>query len=170
MQMCIQVGIVVVALAAAAQAQIPVAFVDVPPWHWAFEDVERGASTGIFRGYPIDDRERVVNAVTQVYDSFVHASHPRAGEWSARFLVNLPSHWPQPLERFRLVSFRLENVQADLRSDRGAVSFVATITQRTPAGTSEMRTPMRVEVRKDAEGRWRVHYPDLAAGQPQVFR
>lgn len=80
MQMCIQVGIVVVALAATAQAQIPAPFVDVPPWHWAFEAVERGASTGIFRGYPIDDRERVVNAVTQVYDSFVHASHSRAEE------------------------------------------------------------------------------------------
>ncbi len=157
-------------LAAAAQAQIPAPFLDVPPWHWASEAVQRGASARALRGYPTDDRERAANAVTQVYDSFVHAAHPRAVEWSARFLVTLPSHWPQPLERSRLASFRLEKVQVDLRNDWGIVSFTVTIALQIPGGASETRTPMRVEVHKDAEGHWRVHYPDLAAGQPQVFK
>ncbi len=168
MRVCANAVLIVGMLAGAAGAQVP-GFIDVPPWHWAADAVERGAAGGVFRGYPADDRERAANPVVQVYDAFTHATHPRAREWAERFLVNLPSNWAQPLERSRVVGFTLENVRVDIRGDRGSVVFVATMTQQPP-GPSAARAPMRVEVRKGSDGAWRVHYPDLAAGQPQVFR
>lgn len=168
MRFFLGVFIVVAVLAGAAGAQVP-AFLDVPPWHWAAGGVERGALSGVLLGYPADDRERAVNAVVQIYDAFAHASHPKAREWAERFLVNLPPNWAQPLERSRLTWFRLDNVRVEIRGDRGTVAFTAAVVPQPPA-PSATRTPMRVEVRKDSEGAWRVHYPDLAAGQPQVFR
>ncbi|MGQ0548819.1 MAG: hypothetical protein ACT4PY_04010 [Armatimonadota bacterium] len=156
-------------LAGVSGAQGP-AFIDVPPWHWSSDAVERGAAAGVFKGYPVDDRERAANAVTQVYEAFAHASHPRAREWAERFLVNLPANWAQPLERSRLASFSLENVRVEIRGDRGSVTFVAAMTQAPPGGRAALRTPMRVELRKDGEGAWRVNYADLAAGQPQIFK
>ncbi len=151
-----------------ASAQVP-PFIDVAPWHWASDAVERGAAGGVFKGYTADDRERATNAVTQVYDAFAHASHPRAREWAERFLTNLPANWAAPLERSRVVSFSLENVRVEMRGDRAIVAYVATVGQQPP-GPSATRTPMRVEVRKNGEGAWRVNYADLAGGQPQIFR
>ena len=151
-----------------ASAQVP-AFIDVPPWHWASDAVERGAMGGVFKGYTVDDRERAANAVTQVYEAFAHASHPRARDWAELFLTNLPANWAAPLERSRLVSFSLENVRVEIRGDRAVVAYVATVGQQPPAQPMT-RTPMRVEIRKNGEGAWRVNYADLAAGQPQIFR
>ena len=168
MQRFLWAAVVVAVLAGAAGAQVP-AFIDVPPWHWAADAIDGGAVGGIFLGYPADDRERAANAVTQVYEAFAHASHPRAREWAERFLVGLPANWAQPLERSRLTSFSLENVRVEIRGDRGSVAFFAT-TLPGPAGLSGTRVSMRVEVRKDSEGAWRVNYPDLASGQAQVFR
>jgi hypothetical protein len=167
MRMIMRAILIVVGLTAAAAAQGALQFSDVPPWHWAHDAVQSGGASGAFRGYPADDRELAVNAVTQVYEAFAHATHPRAREWAERFVTNLPANWAQPLERSRLASFALENVRFELSGDRGTVSFVAVTAQ---TGASASRTPMRVGVRKDSEGAWRVNYADLVTGQPQLFR
>ena len=170
MRMAMLIAVVVLVPGMAALAQPSVPFQDVPPWHWAFEAVQRTALAGIFVGYPAVDRDLAINAVTQVYDAFVHAAHPRAREWAERFLINLPVGWPQPLQQSRLVSFRLEQPRVDIKGERGAISVVAVIHLRRARGVAEARTPLRLEVRKDAEGRWRVNYADLAAAQPEVFK
>ena len=167
MRVIMRAILIVVGLTAAAAAQGTLQFSDVPPWHWAHDAVQTGAASGAFRGYPSDDRALAVNALTQVYEAFAHATHPRAREWAERFVTNLPANWAQPLERSRLASFALENVRFELNGDRGTVSFVA-VTAQTRVSAS--RTPMRVGVRKDSEGAWRVNYPDLVTGQPQLFR
>src|SRR5574341_439824 len=86
--------IVVLALvgltSAAAFGQTPSAFVDVPPWHWAFDAVQQGAAAGIFTGYPTSDQELVANALLQVYDAFAHAGHPSARGWAEWVLINTP--------------------------------------------------------------------------------
>lgn len=160
--------VAVLLMVGGAGAQAP-PFIDVAPWHWASDAIERGAAGGVFKGYTADDRERAANAVTQVYDAFAHASHPRAREWAERFLTNLPATWAAPMERSRVVSFSLENVRVEIRGDRGIVTYMATVGQQQP-GPSATRTPMRVEVRKNGEGAWRVNYADLATGQPQIFK
>ncbi len=169
MRTCVLVAVLALVPAVAALAQ-PVAFVDVAPWHWAFEALEKVASAGIFIGYPTDDRESAANALTQVYDAFVNAADPRAREWAERFLVNLPANWPQSLQRSPLLSFRLDDVRVTVRGDRGTIAFVAAISQRTAGGSATTRSPMRVEVQRDRESRWRVNYASLAASQPQVFK
>ena len=112
------ITLAIVALAAwTAWAQGPSAFVDVPPWHWAFEAVQQGATAGIFSGYPTDDSELVANALVQVYEAFAHAGHPGAQGWAEWFLTNTPSQWPQPLQRSRLLTFALEDVRVDSQAN-----------------------------------------------------
>ncbi|MGH2376303.1 MAG: hypothetical protein ACRDIC_22935, partial [bacterium] len=124
--------IVAVALMVGVASAQVTPFIDVPPWHWASDAVERGAAGGVFKGYPADDRERAANAVTQVYEAFAHASHPRAREWAERFLTNLPANWAAPLERSRLISVSLENIRVEIRGDRAVVAYAATLGQQPP--------------------------------------
>jgi hypothetical protein len=159
-----------VGLASAAVAQ-DAGFEDVPPWHWAFEAVQRLGAAGILVGYPTNERERALNAVIQVYDAFAHAAHPAARGWAERFLVNLPATWPQPLERSTLLSFRLENTRVDTAGATMVVSYVALVTLRSSAGVvNSSRAAVRAELQRDADGRLRINYATLAAAQPQVFR
>jgi hypothetical protein len=147
------------------------AFDDVPPWHWAFDGVQKAATAGAVIGYPRTDREAAINTVIQVYEAFANSAHPAARAWVERFVTNLPAAWPEPLQRSPLQAFRLEAVRAIVAAERGTLSFVAVVTRR-PAGAPavESRAQMRVEVQRDGEGRWRVNYADLAAGQPAIFR
>ncbi len=168
MRTCVLVALLAMVPTATAVAQ-PAAFVDVPPWHWAFDGLEKVASAGIFIGYPTDDRESAANALTQVYDAFVNAADPRAREWAERFLVNLPANWPQPLQRSPLLSFRLDDVRVTIRGDLGTIALIAAIGLRTAGGSATTRSPMTVEVQRD-RNRWRVNYASLAAAQPQVFK
>jgi hypothetical protein len=160
---------VTLSLSPAAAAQ-EAGFDDVPPWHWAFEAVQRLGAAGIFVGYPTNDRERTLNAVTQVYDAFAHAAHPAARGWAERFLVNLPTNWPQPLERSPLVSFRLENARVDVLGTTIAVSYVAVVSVLSAGAVTSTRAAVRAEIQKDADGRLRVNYASLAVAQPQIFR
>src|SRR3972149_1797992 len=66
-------------------------FEDVPPWHWAFDAVEKLAREGIIQGYPRNDRDLALNAVVQVYEAFAHPTHPSARTWAEAFLTNLPA-------------------------------------------------------------------------------
>jgi hypothetical protein len=160
----------VMCLAPAAVAQ-SAGFEDVPPWHWAFEAVQRLGAAGIFVGYPSSDQERAINAVAQVYDAFAHPAHPAARGWAERFLVNLPATWPQTLERSTLLSFRLENARVETAGATIVVSYVALVTLRSSAGVvTSSRAAVRAELQRDADGRLRVNYATLAAAQPQVFR
>lgn len=162
--------ILMLSLGSAASAQGS-GFDDVPPWHWAFDAVQRLGTAGIFVGYPTDERERALNAVTQVYDAFAHATHRAASVWAERFLVNLPANWPQPLERSTLVTFRLENPRIDTSGGTMVVSYVALVSLRSSAGrVASSRAAVRAELQRDADGRLRVNYTSLAAGHPQVFR
>lgn len=145
-------------------------FDDVPPWHWAFDAVQRLGTAGIFVGYPSNDKERALNAVAQVYEAFAHSSHPAAKAWAERFLVNLPANWAQPLERSVLLSFRLENARVDMSEASAVVSFVALVTLRSGGTLASSRANVRAEVQKDSDGRMRVNYVTLAAGHPQLFR
>jgi hypothetical protein len=148
------------------------AFDDVPPWHWAFDGVQKAATAGVVVGYPRVDRESAINAVIQVYEAFANPTHPAAQAWAERFAGNLPTDWPEPLRRSPVQAFRLEGVRAVVAGDRATVVFVAAVAQRPAGGGSavEARAQMRVAVRRDGEGRWRVNYADLAAGQPAIFR
>src|SRR5207237_7986124 len=74
----------------AAWAQGPSAFVDVPPWHWAFDAVQQGSTAGIFTGYPTADSELVANALVQVYEAFAHAGHPASRGWAGWLWTNHP--------------------------------------------------------------------------------
>jgi len=164
------VMVVLLCVASSASAQ-DAGFDDVPPWHWAFEAVQRLGTAGIFVGYPTNDGERALNAVAQVYDAFVHATHPAARGWAERFLVNLPPNWPQPLERSPLLSFRLENARVETSGATMVVSYVALVSMRSSAGgVTSSRAAVRVEIQKDAGGRLRVSYTALTAAQPQLFR
>lgn len=166
--------IVVLALvgltSAAAFGQTPSAFVDVPPWHWAFDAVQQGAAAGIFTGYPTSDQELVANALLQVYDAFAHAGHPSARGWAEWFLINTPSGWPQPLQRSRLVRYALENVQVRVSGDRATVTFVAAVAVRTDGEVSSARTAAEAQAEKTGSGHWRIDYATLVSGQPQLFR
>jgi hypothetical protein len=152
-----------------AGAETPSAFVDVPPWHWAFEAVQEGAARGIFTGYPTSDRELVANAIAQVYDAFAHPRQPAAREWAERFLINTPPDWPQPLARSGLVSFAVEKLQVDVGGDRATATFVAVIAVRSNGSVSTVRTPVQARAERDGSRHWRVDYATLATGQPQIF-
>jgi hypothetical protein len=145
-------------------------FEDVPPWHWAFEAVQRLGAAGIIVGYPTSDRERALNALAQVYDAFAHPAHPASRGWAERFLTNLPPNWPQPLERSTLVSFRLENVRVEVSGTTTVVSYVVLISLRRGIGVASSRASVRAEIQKDASGRLRVDYATLVAAQPQLFK
>lgn len=151
-------------------AQAPSPFVDVPPWHWAFDAVQQGAAEGIFTGYPTNDRDLVANALLQIYEAFAHPGHPSAQEWAEWFLTNTPSGWPQPLQRSRLVRYALENVQVRVSGDRATVTFVAAVTVRADGGPSSVRVPVETRAEKDGSGHWRIDYATLASAQPQLFR
>jgi hypothetical protein len=160
----------VLALAAAASAQTRIWFDDVPPWRWAFDSVQKGAEAGIFIGYPLTDRDRAINVVTQVYEAFANAAAPSAQQWAERFLTNLPAGWPEPFQRSRLAGFRLLHVRVEAQADRQIVAFTSVIVLRGPGRPPEIRASLRVEVVKDQEGRWRANYATLADGQPHVFK
>lgn len=160
--------VLLLALSTAARAQST--FVDVPPWHWAFDAVQQGASLGIFAGYPTNDVEQVANAVTQVYEAFAHAGHPAAQGWAERFLMNTPAQWPQPLQRSPLVRFTLGELGVRVAGDQAVAAFVAAATVRVNGGTSTIRSPVQARAQKDGAGHWRIDYTSLAAGQPQLFR
>lgn len=153
---------------AGALAQVPVSpFEDVPPWHWAFDAVEKLAREGIIQGYPRSDRDLARNSVTQVYEAFAHPTHPSARMWAEAFLTNLPSGWPAPLQRSGLVAFRLTEQQVRLEGSRGTVSLLAAVTLR---GGATARARITATVVKDDANRWRVDYPSLVRGQPDLFR
>lgn len=154
----------------ATWAQVPSGFDDVPPWHWAFEGVRKAATAGIFVGYPTDDNELLVNALTQVYDAFVHVAHPAARDWAERFLTNLPPTWPQPFLQSRVLRFSLADVRVVRTGDEATIAVVASVVVRDDAGSTTVRASMRVAARKDRTARWRVDYTSLAASQPQVFK
>lgn len=170
MRWCATVFALVTLATATAWAQGPSAFVDVPPWHWAYDAVQQGAAAGIFTGYPTSDSELVANALVQVYEAFVHASHPAAQGWAEWFLTNTPSQWPQPLQRSRLLGFALQDVRVRVSGNRASVAFIAAVTVRADGGQSTARSPMEARAEKDGSGHWRVDYTALAAGQPQIFR
>ncbi len=164
-------ALVVLAAGASAQGQEgPVGFDDVPPWHWAYDSLQRLGAAGIMIGYPTSDRDRAINAVTQIYDAFAHAAHPDARFWAERFLITLPPTWPQPLQRSSLLSFRLENALVESVPQGAVVSLVATVTLRTPGGTASSRVAVRAELRRDPDGRLRVSYATLVAAQPEIFK
>ncbi len=154
----------------AAAQETGAAFDDVPPWHWAFEAVQRLGAAGILVGYPRTDRDAALNALSQAYDAFAHAAHPAARPWAERFLTNLPATWPQPLARSPLLSFRLENARIEGGAQGFVVSVVAVVTVRAPGGAAASRSTVRAEVQRDPDGRLRVNYATLAAGHPQLFK
>lgn len=159
----------VLMLPVTTRAQVPISpFEDVPPWHWAFDAVEKLAREGIIQGYPRNDRDLARNSVTQVYEAFAHANHPSARAWAEAFLTNLPSGWPTPLERSNLVSFRLTEQQVRLEGSRGTVTLLASVTLR--GASAPMRARFTTSVVKDDAGRWRVDYASLVRGQPNLFR
>ena len=170
MRRCATVLAIVALAGGTAWAQGPSAFVDVPPWHWAFEAVQQGATAGIFTGYPTDDSELVANALVQVYEAFAHAGHPGAQGWAEWFLTNTPAQWPQPLQRSRLLTFALEDVRVRVSGDRAGATFVAAVIVGTDGGRSTLRSPVQAQAEKDGSGHWRIDYTALAAGQPQIFR
>ncbi len=153
-----------------AAAQEGGAFDDVPPWHWAYDAVQRLGAVGIMVGYPRTDRDRALNALTQIYDAFAHAAHPAARAWAERFLANLPANWPQPLARSPLLSFRLETGRVEAGAQGFVVSAIAAVTAPAAGELAGSRTAVRVEVQRDPDGRLRVNYATLAASQPQLFR
>lgn len=153
--------ITLIAMPSAAQS-----FDDVPPWHWARAAIDHLVAGGIIVGFPPNDRDLVLNAVTQVYESFAHASHPEAQAWAERFLTKLPANWPQPLQRSPLLRVRLEQFGTRLAQGKGSVLFVAVTATRS--GTARARVQASVE--QDPDGRWRVNYTSLAAAQPGLFR
>src|SRR2546427_13179995 len=164
-------GLAIVALAGGTSwAQGPSAFVDVPPWHWAFEAVQQGATAGIFTGYPTDDSELVANALVQVYEAFAHAGHPGAQGWAEWFLTNTPSQWPQPLQRSRLLTFALEFVRVRVSGDRARATFVAAVIVGTDGGRASLRSPVRVQGEEDRTRHERHDVTVVAAGGPQGFQ
>src|SRR2546427_6203580 len=170
MRWCATVRAIVARTGGTAWAQGPSAFVDVPPWHWAFEAVQQGATAGIFSGYPTDDSELVANALVQVYEAFAHAGHPGAQGWAEWFLTNTPSQWPQPLQRSRLLTFALEDVRVRVSGDHARATFVAAVTVGTGGGQSTLPSPIPAQAEKDGARHWRIDYTAPAAGQPPNFR
>src|SRR2546428_3282086 len=161
------ITLAIVALAAwTAWAQGPSAFVDVPPWHWAFEAVQQGATAGVFTGYPTDDNELVANALVQVYEAFAHAGHPGAQGWAEWFLTNTPTQWPQPLHRSRLLKFALEDIRVRVSGDRARATFVAAVTGGTHGGAAAPPSPLHAPAAQKRAGPRAIDYPAPAAGQP----
>src|SRR2546428_3397634 len=155
----------IVALAGGtAWAQGPSAIVDVPPWHWAFEAVQQGATAGIFTGYPTDDSELVANALVQVYEAFAHDGHPGAQGWAEWFLTNTPAQWPQPLQRSRLLKFALEDVRVRVSGDHARPTFVAAVIVGTDGGQAPLPSPVPAQAREDRAGPWRIDHTGPAAG------
>jgi hypothetical protein len=167
------VTLLVLAAVSAAAAQTPLTtFEDVPPWHWAYDAVQDLAQKGILQGYPRSDRDLALNAVTQVYDSFVHSQHAAARRWAESFLTNLPANWPRPLEHSTLVAFRFTETQVLLTASRGTVTASVSAQTRVSPGApaTALRAHLRAVVTKDSGGRWRVDYQSLVAAQPDIFR
>jgi hypothetical protein len=170
MRVSLGLSLLVLLACGAAGAQEAPAFIDVPPWHWAYDSVQRSAAAGVFRGYPTTDSERIANTVTQIYEAFAHATHTAAREWAERFAMNLPPDWPAPLQRSRLQNFRLENIAVSVAGNRATAAFVAAITLTSTGGGVSVRSSARAELTRTGEGRWRANYATLAAAQPQLFR
>jgi hypothetical protein len=160
---------ILLALILSGGAAAQTSFDDVPPWHWAAGGVERASTAGVFIGHPAGDHYRAANALVQTYEAFANARHPAAVDWAGRFLLGLPSNWPEPLRRSRLTGYRLEAVRIEGGPDRRTATFVAVTVSRANGRVTEARTRLRVEIRRDQD-RWRVNYSDLAAGQPLLFR
>ena len=160
--------VLAVALTAAGRAagQAPAApFPDVPPWHWAYQGLERDAQAGLLVGYPTPAAELVENAITQVYDGFVHSRAPDAAGWVERFTYNRPASWPRPLERSSLARFSLTRVTSTIAGDVATATFTAQVTTRAGETTT---TPLRVSVRL-LNGDWKIDYATLAGGSA-LFR
>src|SRR2546425_4563550 len=168
MRRCATVLAIVALAGGTAWAQGPSAFVDVPPWHWAFEAVQQGATAGIFTGYPTDDSELVANALVQVYEAFAHAGHPGAQGWAEWFLTNTPSQWPQPLQRSRLLTFALEDVRVRVSGDHARATFVAAVTVGTRRGQSTPRAADHAQAEKDGARHWPIDHKRLAGGPTPI--
>src|SRR5437899_10287416 len=130
MRWCATVLAIVALAGGTAWAQGPSAFVDVPPWHWAFEAVQQGATAGIFTGYPTVDGELVANALVQVYEAFAHAGHPAARGLAEWFLTNLPTQCPQPLQTSRPAGFVLAEPRVHANPHRAPATFTTTVVMR----------------------------------------
>lgn len=135
-------------------------FPDVPPWHWAYQGVLKGAQAGLFIGYPATPAALIENSITQVYDSFVHAHAQGAQGWAERFTYNRPATWPGPLERSQLESFSVRDVRSTINGDTATAAFVAET--QTRAG-QPATAPMRVNLRL-IDGDWKIDYATLASG------
>ena len=140
-------------------------FPDVPPWHWAYQGVLKGAQAGLFIGYPAAPEALIENSIAQVYDGFVHAHAQGAQGWIERFTYNRPAAWPAPLERTQLVSFSIRDVRPTITGNAATAAFVAETQTR---GGQLATTPMRVNLRL-MEGDWKVDYANLASAS-SLFR
>jgi hypothetical protein len=161
----IATGLVILAgalsTAAPADAQPNAAgFPDVPPWHWAYQGVLKGAQAGLFIGYPAAPGALIENSIAQVYDGFVHAQVRGAQGWVERFTYNRPSGWPGPLERAQLVSFSIRDVRPAITGDSATAVFVA---ETQSHGGQPATTPMRISLRL-MDGDWKIDYATLASG------
>lgn len=140
-------------------------FPDVPPWHWAYQGVLKGAQAGLFIGYPAAPAALIENSITQVFDGFVHAQAQGARGWVERFTYNRPAAWPGPLEHTQLASFSIRDVRPTITDDSATATFVAET--QTRAGGSAT-APMRVNLRL-MDGDWKIDYATLASGS-SLFR
>jgi hypothetical protein len=140
-------------------------FPDVPPWHWAYQGVLKGAQAGLFIGYPATPEALIENSITQVYDGFVHARAQGAQGWIERFTYNRPAAWPAPLEHTQLVSFSIRDVRPTITGDAATAAFVAeTQTRSGQPATTSMRVTLRL-----MDGDWKIDYAALASGS-SLFR
>jgi len=149
----------------AARAAETVPFPDVPPWHWAYNGIEKDRAAGLFEGYPAGPIELAANAVTQVYDGFVHSGAAGAQTWVERFTFNRPPTWPEPLQRSQILRFSLTGMRVRAGGDTAVVTFTATVTTRR---AQTVTTPMRAALRYDGQN-WQVDFASLASGS-SLFR
>ena len=143
---CIWVAVV----PAAAAAPFP----DVPPWHWAAE------AAGLVIGYPSAPAELVANAVTQVYDGFLHAGAVGAQSWVERFTYDRPNEWPAPLHRAQIVAFDLSGMRITAGDNVATAEFTASV--RPHPGAAAIARQVHARLRYTGQG-WQVDCATIAA-------
>jgi len=150
----------------AAPAWAAAPFPDVPPWHWAAAAVAADQAAGLVIGYPSTPAELIANAVTQVYDGFLHAAEAGSQAWVERFTYDRPAEWPASLHRVQLVAFDLSGMRITVGGDVATAAFTASVVPHP--GAAAITRQIQARLRYNGQD-WQVDYAPLAAAD-STFR
>ncbi len=151
--------------AAECEREKAVAFVDVPPYHYAYDSLKRLRDQGIIRGTQSTEEDLIRNSVFQLYDGYVH----RNTDWVSLFILNQPTDWRHAFEKVTLLRFFNMQFNIGKSGDARKVSYRSEVIFiiKDSSSVRTLRSNMAVSVRKVC-GIWKIDYGTLGP-QREIF-